>query len=853
MNHVSRRVVSIAASLFSLGCPLVSTKAEASGPPTYYAYHPGTTMALGHGFDPLHLDADKAPCITFEIDNVDGSTTALSTDSVLYVSRSKEELRSQLGVDAEVEAHFLVFNANAHYTLNTNRAITSDAATFIFYFKSEYSRQSIKNWKYTEAAQALINARNFDQFRRDCGSEVVLMVRRAAMVAAVLTVHNIDATAKSTLTSHLEGGVSLLGFGGGAKATMTQVLDTAAHDGNLEIQLVSTGGAGFGALKEALDKAGKVGEPDVFAAVTSGLGTFLHEYSATNAAPIGFNVNTFPGVSYELGDLWGEEKQSRLLNIVDRYREVADQRTAIRNISDATDVRSDFLTDEQRRALPGLLSQLNSYAQTLAAAHAACLAAAATQLNPCGVPDNPVVLPAYVYPTDKMLSMFALIVDGEPWFRARAAEVLEDAGSGDLLAKVQRRKPGASSAYIAVGFSSPFLSDVTLLLKGSDRDYVQNVTYPGRSTADAAVTNRSEWSFIALRGSHDNTAVDWPIHDRLLGWIRENKCVGGFLEAPAPNTPLTLRVVAKGRNRYGFVRELDVATVDFAPLFPSIPGDFRRVFPTGISTGLLFFPSASLVVHPAWGEQPFEYFLSDRMCHAGAPAATTNRVTQSTQPSPNAPRLHTLAASDQMAVQPRSVTRFADRATVCVGESTISPEGRIRRLDSGNIEICRGGRWMASAAAAQEQPPFLIREVVPQGSIQPPVSPQADPWGAGVRLASMLMSWLADVGLKSSINSALDDLRPEIDAAMPSTGGVLVVVGIQESQQPAFNGQYARSLLDAFVANSGSSPQAAMERYLSQDHLVTGVPDGFVRKNVYFWITKQGGDFGRRQNNRGRG
>lgn len=104
-----------------------------------------------------------------------------------------------------------------------------------------------------------------------------------------------------------------------------------------------------------------------------------------------------------------------------------------------------------------------------------------------------------------------------------------------------------------------------------------------------------------------------------------------------------------------------------------------------------------------------------------------------------------------------------------------------------------------------------------------------------MQLAAQFLGWLSDQALKSSIAAKLDSMRDQVSAAMPATGGVLVVVGIQQSAQPDNNGDYVRSVLDGYIAGTGPSPQATMDAFLAKDRMEQGVPRGFVRRNVYFW------------------
>ena len=139
--------------------------------------------------------------------------------------------------------------------------------------------------------------------------------------------------------------------------------------------------------------------------------------------------------------------------------------------------------------------------------------------------------------------------------------------------------------------------------------------------------------------------------------------------------------------------------------------------------------------------------------------------------------------------------------------------------------------WTATSAAAQSG----FTELIPSGPTMPPVAPGASAWDAGAKLAAAFLGWLSDQGLKSSINAKLSDLSDQIASAMPQTGGVLIIIGIQQSAQPDINGNYVRSVLDGFVAGAAATPKAAMDAYFGQDNLEAGVPDGFVRRDVYLW------------------
>jgi hypothetical protein len=168
-----------------LSCGLAS----ADPPPTYYEFHPGQILALGLGFDPEHLDTPKPECVTFDPDPVD-KDVALYTHEFLSMAKSTNDLRAQLHIDSETDAQVLgLLTEKGNFSLDLDRAVSSDSGTFVFNFFTEYGRVAMKNWKLIHDAQTLIDAGDQDGLRDLCGSEMAFMVRKVSSVAAVITVH----------------------------------------------------------------------------------------------------------------------------------------------------------------------------------------------------------------------------------------------------------------------------------------------------------------------------------------------------------------------------------------------------------------------------------------------------------------------------------------------------------------------------------------------------------------------------------------------------------------------------------------------------------------------------------------
>ncbi len=146
------------------------------------------------------------------------------------------------------------------------------------------------------------------------------------------------------------------------------------------------------------------------------------------------------------------------------------------------------------------------------------------------------------------------------------------------------------------------------------------------------------------------------------------------------------------------------------------------------------------------------------------------------------------------------------------------------------ISVCLQPIW----AIAQTG---VIQEVLPTSSNQPPEARLPNSWGAAVRLAPNVLSWLTDSALQYRIKTEIDKLRPDALRRLPQDGGVLIVAGVAESKSPDTNGNRQRYFLDAYIAGIGTAPRDALEKFLNSDRLDTAPPSGFTRRDTLFWLT----------------
>jgi hypothetical protein len=167
-----------------------------------------------------------------------------------------------------------------------------------------------------------------------------------------------------------------------------------------------------------------------------------------------------------------------------------------------------------------------------------------------------------------------------------------------------------------------------------------------------------------------------------------------------------------------------------------------------------------------------------------------------------------------------------------------SKRGRIimRRTVASVLSV--SALLLISTGSSSAAGSYVVREILPASRNQPPTALTRSAWGNAVTLAPSVLAWVADKGLALRVDQEVARLRGEIDAAMPRDGGVLIVVGIQESSIPDDNGFRHPTLLEAYVATSGRSAQEAVQRFLNSDRLDRGPAKGFVRRDTFLWITR---------------
>lgn len=101
--------------------------------PPWYNYYPTTIFALGAGFSPNGPTASKQQAVNFIVqsDNI-----ALTTKFNVYLVMNSESLNSALGIDTNIDAHYLVFGGSSSFSVsNTFHENTNNLNRLFTIFK----------------------------------------------------------------------------------------------------------------------------------------------------------------------------------------------------------------------------------------------------------------------------------------------------------------------------------------------------------------------------------------------------------------------------------------------------------------------------------------------------------------------------------------------------------------------------------------------------------------------------------------------------------------------------------------------------------------------------------------------
>jgi hypothetical protein len=380
--------------------------------PSTYLFYPESPLHLGGGLSPNNLAQPKADCLTYDTYLIDGDSSLKTTFSKILV-RNSEQLKSALSLDAKIDASYLTFSGNSSFSYDTSSMFSGDSLTVVLTAKTEYGRKGVRNVTLNDIGKRWIS--NGRKFAEICGTRFVNVQHNASVTSIIITISGLSESDKSGITLNLSAQGGWGPLSAGASTKFDKQLASATGQDQIDIQVVSTGGAGLSSLGDLLKSLDQKGSLVSIDAVENAMGDYLKSFTSSNAAPVAFDVTpmTFIGWDPNSVSLWTDYQQQILDQLVHSYRDINAEKNSVEALLNGTDARNLTLTSDQRNTLSTLDHDYSSYMQLLATAHDKCQA---TEPPSCNIPPRPAN-----WPTNPISDLpnpptgyFSIVAFGEP-------------------------------------------------------------------------------------------------------------------------------------------------------------------------------------------------------------------------------------------------------------------------------------------------------------------------------------------------------------------------------------------------------------------------------------------------------
>ncbi|TGQ20038.1 MAG: hypothetical protein E5V67_09270 [Mesorhizobium sp.] len=381
--HTPRQMRFEPANLYTIR-PTLDEEAD----PRFYGYSEKTALALGLGFEPRDITDFKRPCIDFVKTQLDAGPS--STNFSLTYVKDASQLDFATHVDSKANAAFLVFKANASFSMDTKFAYDANSISVVMTAETHYGRWGLDpKAKLTPEATALLTTPT--KFAETCGTRYVAVEDRASSISVLITLLSVDTDIMTSFQSEFGGSGGWGQLSASAQAKFSFALSLAAQQDRLVVGLGAVGGKGLGGLKDSIESLAQI-EKDPAAAILKALGNALAGFDANNAAPILYTVASMEQFGFDASaiDPWTDLRERNLRGIVAEYRRAAEELDVVSGLGDGTFPLSKVLPQADIDSALRRKPDLQTYVNALAAQHHKCkenLADAA-----CDIPPGRVVL-----------------------------------------------------------------------------------------------------------------------------------------------------------------------------------------------------------------------------------------------------------------------------------------------------------------------------------------------------------------------------------------------------------------------------------------------------------------------------
>jgi hypothetical protein len=352
----------------------------------YYSYHPQSVMTLGAGFSPNNLSAVKIPsCIDYTEKREPGT---LKTHFSSAIVRNESQLKQALNIDIRTDASYLTFSGGTTFSYDYSSLFTSDSLSMVIIATSEYGRILLKKADLIQRAQKLIEENKNTEFEDVCGSRYVSMVRIGASVAAIITISDASQDIRSKITAGLRGHGGWGPVSGSVKADFQSELEQASKSGRVDVQVVATGGSGFGSLGPLVKSLSA--DKDSLKKIQNALGDYLKEFTFENAVSIGFHTSSMTNFGWRQPRerLWTSIRERKLIALTERYREISHRLDEVKGyIREASPIPQPA-EEKKLQELNKAAELYETYLDKLEDVHNACKDVRSNNLAACELPSG---------------------------------------------------------------------------------------------------------------------------------------------------------------------------------------------------------------------------------------------------------------------------------------------------------------------------------------------------------------------------------------------------------------------------------------------------------------------------------
>jgi hypothetical protein len=294
--------------------------------PTFYKYHPQSSLALGRSFDHKDVTRPMRPALTFTEYSMDkGSPQAYF--SLEFVT-NEDQLDIAMSLDSKVEASYLAAKASGSSTFSMGFKVKKDSIVVVAKLYKDFGRYGIKEGAclVQDAVDLLGNPKSFVQ---TFGDRYVSIERRGASACVVISIESAATDLKLDFKNEFSGSGGWGKLSASAEMKFEFLFKQAVKQSRLSVEAVATGGDNIANLAQTIK--GLKDTDTAISAIQQMLNDFLAQFTPDKGVPIAYSVSSLSQFKLDESnlDLWTDDKERELSNLVREYRMAHDALDAI--------------------------------------------------------------------------------------------------------------------------------------------------------------------------------------------------------------------------------------------------------------------------------------------------------------------------------------------------------------------------------------------------------------------------------------------------------------------------------------------------------------------------------------------